>query len=188
MRWLALVLAPIVTLGAGCLRPSPREVMAMNCASSIHSFESRYCGDILPTADRDQLIAAEAQHLGFSCQDPTSQARLRELDTTCIAKFRVATSDRDREDEQLRARYAVQVSALKKDGAYVAARDAYRSARDEAGIAAHEYEERGYPIHSPFERKAARTRQDADTALGRLHAVITRHGIEPKYGTVLGLW
>lgn len=172
----------------GCLLPSPQEVSAQNCAGSIHSFESQYCGDIIPTPDQDQGLAFQADQLGRACQDPASQDRLRELDRTCFAKFRVATSERDRDDEQIRARYASQVAGLKSDAAYVAARDAYRAARDEAGIAQHEYAERGYPIHSAYGRKADRTARDADTALGRLHAVITAHGIEPKYGTVLGLW
>lgn len=180
--------AVLLLFASGCLLPSPQEVSAQNCASSIHGFEAQYCEGIIPTADQDQGIVFQAEQISRSCQDPTSQQRLRELDTSCIAKFRVATSERDRDDEAIRARYATQVAALKRDSTYVAARDAYRAARDEAGIAAHEYEERGYPIHSAYGRKADRTAKDADEALGRLHAVITAHGIEPKYGTVLGLW
>ncbi len=183
----ALVFA-VAAASSGCLFPSPREAMAQTCRNSIHSFETMYCTNIIPTADRDQQIAFDAAQLGRSCQDPASQERLRELDTTCFFAFRVATSDRDREDADIRQRYAAQVSALKVDGGYLAARDAYRAARDEAGIAAHEYEERGYPIRSPYARKYERTKRDADAALGRLHGVIMRFGIEPKYGTVLGLW
>lgn len=182
-----LAVALVVT-AAGCLLPSPREQIATNCQTLVHNFETTYCTNIIPTTDRHPQIAFDADQLGRSCQDPASRTRLRELDASCISAFRVATSERDREDTELRQRFAVQVAALKRDGAYLAVRDAYRVARDEAGIAAHEYEERGYPTRSPYERKYERTRKEADAALGRLHEVITRHGIEPRYGTVLDLW
>ena len=180
--------ALVVILLAGCLRPSPREVNAQNCANSIHAFETQHCTNIIPQPDRDQQIAFQARQLQTVCYDPASQERLRELDRTCFAAYRASTSERDREDIAIRERYKEKVSVLHTDREYVAARDAYRVARDEAAIAAREFEERGHPIRSPYERKYERTRKDVDSALERLHAVIVRHGIEPKHGTVLGLW
>jgi len=185
----AIIGLAVALASTGCfLAPSPAETKAENCVNAVASFDQTYCTNIIPMHDRYQEVEGRHYQLAGICTDPVSTARLDALSSSCLEAYRTADSDRSREDDRIRARYAGQVKALKADHEYAAALDAWRAAHDEAEIAEREYEDHGQPIRSAYERRTVRATAALRAAEDRLRSVIARHGIDPADSTVLGVW
>ena len=161
---------------------------AGRCQAGMDMFENARCGNVTPTASALPTVEAEYRQYA-ECTDPVSQERLKKLETSCVARYREAKATATNEHDEIRKKYDKQVGELKADPTYMPKLEKWALARDEAQIAENDWVVKGgKQSSSPYFRVYESKQKALEKLNADMRALISKHGIDPKYSSVLGIW
>jgi hypothetical protein len=173
--------------GCGLAGLSPSASLAGRCQQGIDMFQQNRCGNVIATASDRPVVQAEYQSFQRECTDTASQSRLEQLGA-CVAKYHQAEDTKRDEHDAIRAKYERETEAVKADPDYMPTLEAWALARDEAIVAEEAWiaDERSSssPHYRIFEAKKKRLEELNE----EMRQLLTKHGVDPKYASVLGLW
>lgn len=163
--------------------------LAARCGQGLDMFQQARCNGIAPTATLRPTVQAELGRLKAECTDPGSQARIAQLEQSCVAGYYASEKGEVDRREEIRRRYATQVEAVKADPAYRPRLEAWIRARDDAQVAEDQWINLGARnTYSPYYRILEEKKQRLAEQSQVMRELLQTHGVDPKYARVLGLW
>ena len=177
----------------GEVSTNEQERADISCARQIRADGEKAGGDAPPTLPEGYAERARRlwqQHTD-RCPGMRSRAALRELDE-CVKGLEQAPNQVDLQTQARRDDARANLGELRADPLFAHARRLVREARDEASMAAQDYEQayqRGTATNVRFRAEAwEQAEKSLQEAEDRLREIIVKHGIDPRDARALGVW
>ena len=186
-RRFLLAVGALGLLATHCGIPQMPDDQGSRCQSGLDLFERGRCDNITPTAELLPTVKGELAQYG-QCTDPASAARMSKL-KTCVDSYQAAYDAKKGNHDDVRRKYAKQTAEVQADPAYRPLLDKWALARDEADIAQNDWETKGQrKSSSPYFRVYESKQKALEKLSAEMRSLLSKHGVDPKDSTTLGLF